>query len=104
MLAETQWLMARGEATYGLAVSLDELGLREEARRHYLTTYIHFEGQIDWSAPAFLRTALMAREDGEPEQALQVLGDMMSRMGHLDHPVVNRARTLYQQWQNGEDS
>jgi TolA-binding protein len=99
VLAESRWLMARGEATYGVAFCMDQLDLRDQARRQYVNTYVHFEGQIDWSAPAFLRSALMAAEDGDPERARQVLDDMMARMGHLDHPVVNRARTLHKQWQ-----
>ena len=101
VLADPNWQMARGEATYGLAFCLDQLGMREAARRHYVNTYIQYEGQIDWSAAAFLRTALMAKEEGQLDQAAQILDDMMSRMGHLDHPVVNRARTLHRQWQEG---
>ena len=99
-LAREEWLMARAEANYQLAACRDKLGETDEALEAYLATYVNYEGFIDWSSRAFLRTALIQRDRGRPEQALEVLTDMMARMGHLSHPVIDRARTLHHQWKS----
>jgi hypothetical protein len=67
-----------------------------------LITYIHYEGHIEWSSRAFIRTALIYEERGEYEKALGILDDMMDRLGHLSHPIVDKARTLHQRWHAGE--
>ena len=97
-LTHQEWTDARAEATYRLGACLDRQGNTEEALSQYLKAYIQFEGQVRWSSPAFLRSALIAQEQGDQEKALSILDDMMSRMGHLTHPIVNKARTLHQRW------
>ena len=99
-LARNDWLMARAEATYGVASCHDHLLRYEEALQQYVNTYVHFEGQVEWSARAFVRAALIVREQGDEKRAIGILDDMMARMGHLAHPIVNKARTLHVQWTN----
>ena len=103
-LDRPDWLQARAEATYRLGASLDRLGRTDEALAMYVTSYVTFEGQINWASPAFLRSALIERERGDAVRALAILDDMMDRMGHLSHPIVNRARTLHRRWREDPDA
>ena len=103
LLDEPDWVSARAEAHYQLAACKDRLSQTDEALALYLGTYIHFEGHIEWSSRAFVRTALIYRDRGDEEKALAVLNDMMNRMGHLSHPVIDKARTLHRQWQTGKE-
>lgn len=102
-LDQPDWLQARAEATYRLGASLDRLGRTEEALAMYVTSYVTYEGQINWASPAFLRSALIERERGDETRALAILDDMMDRMGHLSHPVIDRARTLHRRWHEDPD-
>ena len=102
-LDQPDWLQARAEATYRLGASLDRLGRTDEALAMYVTSYVTYEGQINWASPAFLRSALIERERGDETRALAILDDMMDRMGHLSHPIVDRARTLHRRWHEDPD-
>ena len=102
-LEHSTWAKARAEATYRLGACLDRMGREEEALAQYLSSYIQFEGQVRWSSPAFLRSALIAHERGQQDKAIAILEDMMARMGHLSHPVVNKARTLHKRWTSASD-
>jgi tetratricopeptide (TPR) repeat protein len=90
--------IARAESNYQLAVCKDRLQQTDEAITLYLGTYVNYEGYIDWSSRAVLRCALIYAEHNRPAQALATLEDMMNRMGHLSHPIINKARTLHLRW------
>lgn len=97
-LDQPSWQIGRAEAHYGLGAAHDGMGHPDEALAWYLRTYTSYEGTLDWSARAWVRSALIHREQGDLIRAQAVLDDMMDRLGHLSHPVVNQARTLHRQW------
>ena len=98
-LSHRNWTSARAEANYQLAVCLDHAGKTAEALKSYISTYVNFEGHVDWSARAYLRSAIIQKERGDAERALLVLDDMLKRLGHIDNPVIGRARTLKTEWE-----
>ena len=97
-LRHPDWTMARAEATYTAAKCHDHLLQHRQALEQYVNTYVHFEGHVEWSARAFLRAALIVHEKGDQQRAKNILDDMMTRLGHVTHPIVNKARTLQTQW------
>lgn len=103
VLDHSSWVSARAEAHYQLGACKDRLARTDEALALYLGTYIHFEENIEWSSRAFLRTALIYRERGDQGKARRVLTDMMERLGHHSHPIVDKARTLHHRWQVGKE-
>ena len=66
----------------------------------YVNVYANFAGHLDWSTRAYLRAAALRREQGEEIASLKILQDMLKRMGHLDHPGVEKGRELFHQWRD----
>ena len=71
-----------------------------DALKIYVSVYANFPGHLDWSTRSYVRTAIILKTNGEELKALLVLRDMLKRMGHHDHPVVNQAKTLFVKWRN----
>jgi len=98
-----EWGQARAEANYELARCFDMQGNSTGALQQYTATYVQYEGHLEWSSRAFLRTALILDEAGKKEEAFKVLDDMMNRLGGLSHPFINRARTLHHRWRTDNE-
>ncbi|MEM7699633.1 MAG: tetratricopeptide repeat protein [Verrucomicrobiota bacterium] len=97
-LENREWTVARAEANYQYARSLDEQGQTNEALKIYVSIYANFPGHLDWSTRAYLRTATILKDSGEDLKSLLVLQDMLKRMGHHDHPVITRAKQVFVEW------
>ncbi len=97
-LDNRSWTLSRPEANYEFAHCLDQLGQVNDALKIYVSVYANFPGHLDWSTRAYLRTALILKEGGHELKALLVLRDMIQRMGHHDHPVVDQAKKLFVKW------
>jgi|GEM_PF-782026 len=97
-LEKREWTVSRPEANYEFARCLDEQGNTADALKIYVSVYANFPGHLDWSTRAYMRTALIMKDAGEDLKALLVLRDMLTRMGHLDHPVIDEAKKRFVQW------
>jgi TolA-binding protein len=99
-LENTGWRISRPEANYRLAECFDKAGNTADALKVYVSIYANFPGHLDWSTEAYLRTAAITKAGGEDLKALKVLQDMLKRMGHLDHPGVDKAKKIFVKWRN----
>ncbi|MEM0967963.1 MAG: tetratricopeptide repeat protein, partial [Verrucomicrobiota bacterium] len=97
-LDNREWTVSRPEANYQLAHCFDRLGNTSDALKIYVSVYANFPGHLDWSTRAYVRTAVILKEQGEDLKALLVLRDMIKRMGHHDHAVVTEAKKLFVTW------
>lgn len=97
-LENRSWNLARPEANYQMGFCMDEQGNTADALKIYVSVYANFPGYLDWSTRAYLRTAAIMKQSGEDLKALKVLQDMLKRMGHLDHPGVDKAKELFTKW------
>ncbi|MDF1861457.1 MAG: tetratricopeptide repeat protein [Verrucomicrobiales bacterium] len=92
------WNLARAEANYRLAYCHDKLGNLSDALKIYVSVYANFPGYLDWSTRAYLRTAAITKGRGEDLKALQILQDMLKRMGHHNHPGVKKGKEVFAAW------
>lgn len=92
------WSLSRPEANYSLASCYEQTGNVSDALKIYVSVYANFPGHLDWSTRAYLRTAAITKGSGEDLKALLVLQDMLKRMGHLDHPGVEKAKEVFAAW------
>lgn len=99
-LSNRNWVLARAEANFEFARSLEEGGDPRKALGYYVSIYSNFEKQIDWSSRAYLRAALIMDAQGKRREALLILQDMMRRMHKVDHPVVESAKKLFKEWRD----
>ena len=99
-LENRSWTVSRPEANYEFARCLDEQGKTADALKIYVSVYVNFPGHLDWSTRAYVRTAIITRDSGEDLKSLLVLRDMLQRMGHHEHPVVEQAKKLFTQWKS----
>jgi len=99
-LANRGWSLARAEANYRLAEAIDQLGDQKKATGLYVSVYNNFAGHLDFSTPAYLRTAEILNEQGKKREALKVLQDMLKRMSKLEHPNIDKAKGIFQQWRD----
>ena len=99
-LDNREWTVSRPEANYEYARCFDKLGKVSEALKIYVSVYANFPGHLDWSTRAYVRTAVILKESGEDLKALLVLRDMLTRMGHHKHPVIDQAKKLFVKWRN----
>ncbi|MEM1441326.1 MAG: tetratricopeptide repeat protein, partial [Verrucomicrobiota bacterium] len=97
-LENRSWSLSRPEANYNLAVCHEQQGNLSDALKIYVSVYANFPGHLDWSTRAYLRTAAITKGSGKDLQALQVLQDMLKRMGHLDHPGVKKGKEIFAKW------
>lgn len=97
-LENRQWTLSRPEANYQLAYSFDKQGNVADALKIYVSVYANFPGHLDWSTRAYLRTAAITKGRGDDLKALKILQDMLKRMGHLDHPGVEKGKELFTKW------
>lgn len=97
-LENRSWVIARAEANYQLGYCMDRLGNVADALKIYVSVYANFPGYLDWSTRAYLRTAAIMKGTGEDLKALKVLQDMLKRMGHHDHPGVEKGKELFVKW------
>lgn len=97
-LNERTWSRARAEANWNYGLCLDQQGKAREALKIYVSVYANFTGHLDWSTRAYIRTALILRENGKKVEALKVLQDMLKRIGQHNHPGVQSAKGLFIQW------
>ncbi|MEM6280450.1 MAG: tetratricopeptide repeat protein, partial [Verrucomicrobiota bacterium] len=97
-LENRSWSLSRPEANYSLAACHEQQGNLADALKIYVSVYANFPGHLDWSTRAYLRTAAITKGAGKDLQALQVLQDMLKRMGHLDHPGVDQGKKLFAKW------
>jgi tetratricopeptide (TPR) repeat protein len=97
-LENRSWSLARPEANYSLASCYEKQGNLSDAVKIYVSVYANFPGYLDWSTRAYLRTAAITKGTGEDLKALQILQDMLKRMGHLDHPGVEKAKEVFADW------
>jgi tetratricopeptide (TPR) repeat protein len=94
------WNQARAEVNYHYALCLDRRGRSDEALKAYVAVSSNFSGQLDWSAPATLRTAELLWNRGRQVDALKVLQDFLRRNDGRDHPGVSQAETRFFQWRD----
>lgn len=99
-LDNREWTVSRPEANYEYARCFDEQGKTSEALKIYVSVYANFPGHLDWSTRSYVRTAMILKEGGNDLKALLVLRDMLQRMGHHDHPVIDQAKKLFVKWRN----
>ena len=99
-LENTGWRISRPEANYRLAECFDKSGNTADALKVYVSIYANFPGHLDWSTRAYLRTAAITKAGGDDLKALKVLQDMLKRMGHLDHPGVDKAKETFVKWRD----
>jgi len=92
------WNKFSAEANYYYAHCLDQLGRVDEALVVYINTYNAFPGYLDFSTPAYLRSALIMKAKGEDLKALLILKDMLARMEEIEHPNIKKARSLFDKW------
>ncbi|MDF2374781.1 MAG: tetratricopeptide repeat protein [Verrucomicrobiales bacterium] len=97
-LENRSWSLSRPEANYSLASCYEQQGNLADALKIYVSVYANFPGHLDWSTRAYLRTAAITKGSGEDLKALQILQDMLKRMGHLDHPGVEKAKEVFGTW------
>jgi TolA-binding protein len=98
-LENRSWALSRPEANYRLAYCYDRQGNTADALKVYVSVYANFPGHLDWSTRAYLRTAAITKgSEGGDLKALKVLQDMLKRMGHLDHPGVDKGKELFAKW------
>lgn len=97
-LANAGWRLSRPEANFRLAECFDKSGNTADALKVYVSIYANFPGHLDWSTRAYLRTAAITKAGGDDLKALKVLQDMLKRMGHLDHPGVDKAKEVFVKW------
>lgn len=97
-LENRSWALARPEANYNLALCYEQQGNLSDALKIYVSVYANFPGYLDWSTRAYLRTAAITKGSGEDLKALQILQDMLKRMGHLDHPGVKKGKEIFSTW------
>ncbi|MEM9283864.1 MAG: tetratricopeptide repeat protein, partial [Verrucomicrobiota bacterium] len=97
-LENRSWVLSRPEANYRMAECFDEEGNLADALKIYVSVYANFPGHLDWSTRAYLRTAVVMKERGDDLKSLKVLQDMLKRMGHLDHPGVDKGKELFVRW------
>jgi len=97
-LENRSWALSRPEANYSLASCYEQQGNLADALKIYVSVYANFPGHLDWSTRAYLRTAAITKGSGEDLKALQILQDMLKRMGHLDHPGVQKGKEIFAKW------
>jgi hypothetical protein len=100
VLSNRSWVRARAEANFEFARSIEESGDPRTALGYYVSIYSNFEKQTEWSAPSYVRAALIMDGQGKRREALLILQDMLRRMHEQDHPAVDRAKELFNQWKN----
>lgn len=99
-LDQPTWNLARPEANYSYALSLDKQKKTREALKVYVSVYSNFSGHLDWSTEANIRAAEILRDIGEDLKALQLLQDMLRRTKDLEHPNLDRAKTIFFKWRD----
>ena len=79
--------MARPEVFFKLGRCYEELGDTGMALNSYLGVYVNYPGQLEWSAEAWYRAAVLQWEKGKAENSKQnaydLIDTMYKRMGHL---------------------
>lgn len=99
-LENRNWTLSRPEANYSMAYAYEQQGNLSDALKIYVSVYANFPGYLDWSTRAYLRTAAIIKSRGEDLKALKVLQDMLKRMGHHDHPGVEKGKELFLKWRS----
>lgn len=97
-LREEEWVSARAEANFQFGRCLEEVGRPAEALKLYVGVYANYPGHLDWSTAAYLRTADLLKKSKKDGDALLVMVDMLKRLGHLQHPNIDRGREKFAQW------
>jgi len=97
-LDDRTWTLARPEANYSLALCIDMQGRQAEALKLYVSVYVNYAGHLDWSTRAYLRTAVILRENDREADSLKVLQEMLQRMGHLEHPGIEKGKEVFFRW------
>ncbi|MEM7601160.1 MAG: tetratricopeptide repeat protein, partial [Verrucomicrobiota bacterium] len=97
-LENRSWSLSRPEANYSLASCYEQQGNLSDALKIYVSVYANFPGHLDWSTRSYLRTAAITKGAGEDLKALKILQDMLKRMGHLDHPGVEKGKEIFAKW------
>lgn len=94
------WKTARAEASYKFGECLLNMGKRDEAAATFVNVYSNYPGQLDWSTQAYLETANIVRDKGNELDALKIVREMLQRMGHLQHPNIDKGKKIFVDWRN----
>ena len=94
------WSRHAAEANYQYGNCLDKLDRTKEALVVYVNTYNAFPGHVEYSTPAWIRSAMIMKEKGEDLKALLILKDMLTRLKKIDHPNKKKALDLFVKWRD----
>ncbi len=99
-LKTRSWTLSRPEANYQLGYATEKQGNPTDALKIYVSVYANFPGHLDWSTRAYLRTAAILKGQGEDLKSLQVLQDMLKRLGHHKHPGIAKGKEVFIKWRS----
>ncbi|MCB1228892.1 MAG: hypothetical protein KDN19_01420 [Verrucomicrobiae bacterium] len=97
-LRHSNWQSARAEANFRYGTCIEKTGSPNEALKIYASVYALYPGHLNWSTESYLGAARILKTEGRDGDAILVLVDMLKRLGHLEHPGIEKGRKLFAEW------